>query len=147
MCSTACYLPPNYSEVQYILMLHYTSSIGSLLSTVMECAQNDDAQALVHTCAQNRCAQESLLLSLLPSSALFSLPLFYISLGIFWPLLVQCWFHAGSLYPLVESGPAGSFRYMRANQVRAGKRRSTVHLPLHSLLAPDAGYGGMRAER
>ena len=86
----------------------------------MECAQNDDAQALVHTCAQNRCAQESLLLSLLPSSALFSLPLFYISLGIFWSLLVQCWFHAGSLYPLVESGPAGSFRHMRASLLKSG---------------------------
>ena len=87
----------------------------------MECAQNDDAQALVHTCAQNRCEQESLLLSLLPSSALFSLQLFYISLGIFWPLLVQCWFHAGSLYQLVESGPAGSFRYMRASLLKSGK--------------------------
>ena len=45
----------------------------------------------------------------------------YLSLGIFWPtLLVQCWFHAGSLYQLVESGPAGSFRHMRASLLKSG---------------------------
>ena len=46
----------------------------------------------------------------------------YLSLGIFWPtLLVQCWFHAGSLYQLVESGPAGSFRHMSASLLKSGK--------------------------
>ena len=42
--------------------------------------------------------------------------------GLYW------WFHAGSLYQLVDSGPVGSFRHMRANQVRAGKRRYSVVL-------------------
>ena len=96
-------------------------------STVMECAQKHDAQALAQTCAQNKCAQESLLFYLAGYAPFFTSSLFYQLLAFTGSILFP---YSGSMFASlavcikfmrVESGRAGASGHMRANRVRAGK--------------------------